>query len=431
MIQQLRRVFKSVLFLLPILLLSRFLYSPLPIPSDTMPSSPSPKEVATTLLAEKGLRLQDLKVIQSLWAGYGQICHVTVTSETSLPASESKNLEQSYILKLITPPPSKANDEGHTRKILSYQVEQYFYSHLAPQLPSSVPLAQCLGSINEHHADGTSTTAMMLSDLKQEFPVAGEKRNVLSTTQVNAALNWLAGFHGFWWPRVNELKSSSLVLPPLDEVRRNGQAASEKTVWLNGGYTYLATRRKEYANLAADEDSEWSAALTSSVGTKNESISEIVATFLNPSTSGTGRIGRYTTLIHGDVKSENFFTSQSGEQVAFYDFQYVGLGLGVCDLAKLFTCSIPLNMLVVDGNIPHVMGMQSGERALLLRYWGRLKEMGKQDYEWEMFVLHWEIALVDWLRFQASWGFWGNTEWLEARVRNILQDARWKEALVQ
>jgi hypothetical protein len=269
-----------------------------------------------------------------------------------------------------------------------------------------------------------------LSDLKQNFPVAGEKRNVLSTTQVNAALDWLAGFHGFWWPRVDELKSSALVLSPLDEVRRFGHDPLEKTVWLNGGYTYLATRQKEYANLVADKDSEWSAALTSPVGANNESISEMVAAFLAPKTSGAGRIQRYTTLIHGDVKSENLFTSQSGKEVAFYDFQYVGLGLGVCDLAKLFTCSVPLDMLVIEENIPHKLSMQDGEKALLMSYWRKLKETGKQDYGWDTFVLHWEIALVDWLRFQASWGFWGNTEWLEARVRNVLQDVHWKEALV-
>jgi hypothetical protein len=239
MIPRLRRVFKSVLFLLPILLLFRVLYRPLPIPSDIMPSSPSSKDVATALLARKDLRLQHVKVIQSLWAGYGQICHITATSESNVLETPK---EHSYILKLITPPPTNANDEGHTRKILSYQVEQYFYAHLAPQLPSLVPVAQCLGSINEHHADGTSTTAMMLSDLKQNFPVAGEKRNVLSTTQVNAALDWLAGFHGFWWPRVDELKSSALVLSPLDEVRRFGHDPLEKTVWLNGGYTYLGCR---------------------------------------------------------------------------------------------------------------------------------------------------------------------------------------------
>ncbi|KAJ4362094.1 hypothetical protein N0V95_001551 [Ascochyta clinopodiicola] len=335
----------------------------------------------------------------------------------------------SFILKLITPPPTRAGDEGHSRKILSYQVEQYFYSHLAPQLPASVPVAKCLASINEHRSDGTSTTAMILRDLKQDFPVAGEKRGSLSRIQVKAALDWLSGFHGFWWPQVGDLNRTKWVLPPLEEVMHDGEDASDKTVWLNGGYTYLATRRKEYDSLANDYDSEWREVLTEPSEGQDRSISEMVAAYLAPSVSGQSAIEQYQTLIHGDVKSENLFTSESGEEVAFYDFQYTGLGLGVCDLAKLFTCSVPLSMLVADENVPHTLAMQDGEQQLLERYWSNLKDTSKKEYAWETFVQHWEIALVDWLRFQASWGFWGNTEWLEARVRSILMDEQWKVKL--
>jgi hypothetical protein len=389
-----------------------------------MPARVSPDEVASALLAEKGLQFQSLQTIQSLWAGYGEICRVFANS------IGSRDLTKSYILKLVNPPPTRADDEGHTRKVLSYQVEQYFYSHLAPQLPATLPVAECLASINKHNTDGTSITAMLLSDLRQQYPAAGEKRNVLTTTQAHAALDWLSGFHGFWWPRVKSLDSASLVLPPLQEVQLDGQDAFNKSVWLNGGYTYLATRRKEYNTLVTDYDAEWNEPLTDWVDGEEVSISEIAAAFLSPKASGWTPIEGYQTLIHGDVKSENMFTSSSGEEVAFYDFQYVGLGLGVCDLAKFFTCSVPLSMLVADRHVPRELPMQEGEKQLLQRYWKRLREVGKQEYSWSIFVRHWETALVDWLRFQASWGFWGNTEWLEARVRSILQDQEWRDALI-
>lgn len=445
MIPRLRRLIKYLfLFSFSLLIIYiAFARHKLPI-LVTMPASPSAEEVASVLLARRGLRLQSLKTIQSLWAGYGQICRITATPngspDSSAESSRSVSAQssgvstpqetQSYILKLITPPPTKADDEGHTRKILSYQVEQYFYEHLAPQLPASVPVAKSIASINQQYPDGTSTTAMVMSDLRQQFPVAGEKRNVLSTTQVYAALEWLSGFHGFWAPRVSAMDRSSLVLPPLDEVRRDGQNASKKTVWLNGGYTYLATRRMEYSSLANDHDAEWNEPLTDWVDDESLSISEIAAMFLAPRVSGWSPIEGYQTLIHGDVKSENLFTSTSGEQVAFYDFQYVGLGLGVCDLAKLFTCSVPLSMLITDRSVPLELKMQPGEKQLLKLYWKRLRDIGKQEYKWEIFVRHWETALVDWLRFQASWGFWGNTEWLEARVRSILNDREWRDALI-
>lgn len=176
--------------------------------------------------------------------------------------------------------------------------------------------------------------------------------------------------------------------------------------------------------MAYDDDSEWSELLTNPTKGQTQSTAEQVADYLAPSTSSSSKseTRNYQTLIHGDVKSENLFTSASGQEVAFYDFQYVGLGLGVCDLAKFFTCSVPLNMLVPLEDVPHELEMEEGEKQLLQRYWKNLKQVGEREYEWAIFVKHWEIALVDWLRFQASWGFWGNTDWLEARVRYILKN---------
>lgn len=131
----------------------------------------------------------------------------------------------------------------------------------------------------------------------------------------------------------------------------------------------------------------------------------------------------YETLIHGDVKSENLFTTEQGDRVAFFDFQYVGLGLGVCDLAKFFTCSVSLDMLVRNGRVTEKeMPISDGEIDLLKIYVEELVARSGKNYPWPVLIRHWETALVDWLRFQASWGFWGNTAWLEARVRSILND---------
>ena len=87
-------------------------------------------------------------------------------------------------------------------------------------------------------------------------------------------------------------------------------------------------------------------------------------------------------------------------------------------------------MLVPSEDVPDVLAMDEGERVLLERYRGNLQEVAGREYDWGLFVRHWETALVDWLRFQASWGFWGNTEWLEARVRSILRDGGWREFLM-
>jgi hypothetical protein len=414
----LQRLLNYSLFLCISILSSYLAYKhsqPSKIPMSTQPNS---NEAVVSLLVDSGLNLQSIDIIQSLWAGYGKISRIyAIPEDTDLTPQKL----QSYIVKLVKPPPTKTDDEGHARKILSYRVEQYFYTHLASQMPASIPVAKCLASVNEVHSDGTSTTAMLLSDLRNEYPIAGES-HPLTSVQVNAALDWLANFHGFWWTRSEELHTSSLVLPPLQEIHRKREEEG-RSVWLNGGYTYLSTRRSEY-NTLTSSSAPLNTALTSPIDGTNISIAEVAAAFLAPSSSSS----RYQTLIHGDVKSENLFTSVSGSEVAFYDFQYVGLGLGVCDLAKFFTVSVPL--LSLPSSSSKELPIQPGEEALLRRYLIKLREVSGKEYDWALFLRHWETALVDWYRFQASWGFWGNTGWLEARVRSILKDDGWRADLL-
>ncbi|RAK79996.1 uncharacterized protein BO72DRAFT_445801 [Aspergillus fijiensis CBS 313.89] len=408
--------------------------------------TPSPSRVASIMLAWHSLELVSCSTLQTLWAGYGHICAVSARATTTEAAahlaqlcgvkSTSTGATFPLILKLISPPSKKAGteDEGHLRKMLSYEVEQCFYSEVVPRLGDEIGVAQCLASTRDMAGkpgedELRRLMATVMVDLRPAFPVAGGKRSSLSTRQVRAALDWLAGFHGRSWALLPGSRDE-LVLPPLEEAKRRRQSRSEKGgsgLWLNGGYTYLATRRKEYASLVDDTDSEWSEALCSAPEGFSMSVAEMVALVLTPS-------GRpMESYIHGDVKSENLFTSDSGERVAFFDFQYVGLGLGVCDLAKLFTCSVPLDMLVEDEDyLPEQLPMQDGERSLLEGYRARLLQGQQADvYPWETFRRHWETALVDWCRFQASWGFWGNTEWLEARVRSILSDQGWRDWLYQ
>jgi hypothetical protein len=403
----------------------------------------NPTHIASIMLSWHSLDLITCQPLQTLWAGYGQICAITASARTAAAASHLNRLcdippsstnTYALILKLISPPQTPSSDEGHLRKMLSYEVEQYFYTHVVPHL-ADIGVARCLASTRDMHGQpgadqlvGLMATVMV--DLRPRYPVAGEKRGVLDRVQVFGALDWLASFHSRTRGLVPD-DYGEFVLPPFEEVERRGREGSGKGknlrdgLWLNGGYTYLATRRKEYTSLLRDTESEWCEALCKVSESSGMSVAEMVALFLTPC----GR--RIESYIHGDVKSENLFTSSKGDEVAFFDFQYVGLGLGVCDLAKLFTCSIPVSMLV-DGDeyLPERLGMCGGERELLEWYRRKLLEDEEPGYyEWEMFKRQWETALVDWCRFQASWGFWGNTEWLEARVRSILGDRGWRDWL--
>ncbi|KAK1701013.1 phosphotransferase [Colletotrichum godetiae] len=412
--------------------------------SITMASLQQPRRVAEIMLSWLGLELVSLTELQSLWAGYGHICALTAkladtngaanSDQKPLPIRSEEDGTYRLIIKLISPPRAKGTDEGHLRKMLSYEVEQYFYQEIAPKLSDDVAVAKGLASTLDMESkprkkELEGLTATIITDLRPEFPVAGEKRLVLNRKQVNAALDWLAKYHSISWTSLPD-DLGQFVLPPLEEAKRReaGHGVAEPKIWLNGGYTYLATRRKEYGSLCRDDYSEWSSAFCDPVEGSSSSIAELVASFLTPS-------GRpFETYIHGDVKSENLFTTKAGDKVAFFDFQYAGLGVGSCDLAKLFTCSVPVELLTHYEEIPDQLAMGKGERAILKQYWTTLLSQkppgkGPDDYDWDQFMRHWETALVDWCRFQASWGFWGNTEWLEARVRHILADQEWRDWL--
>jgi hypothetical protein len=394
----------------------------------------SPEEVAKLLLARHDLSLTSLHTLQSLWAGYGSICSIKARASSDEAAAAvakllygsellaTKETDIPLILKFISPPRASNGDEGHLRKILSYEVEQHFYGQMAPRLSSDVKVATVLESTEKSQKGLDGVMAMLLEDLSITYDVAGGKREALRPRQVYAALDWLGNFHRISKEWRSDDGHDRFLLPPLEEARRRGNDKGGDKVWLNGGYTYLSTRLKEYASLKKDSYSEWSSAFCDVQLSLRCSIAEAVAKVLTPR-------GRLTeSYIHGDVKSENMFTTEQGDRAAFFDFQYVGLGLGVCDLAKLFTCSIPISMLGDDSE--DEIAASEGEKDLLRRYRTTLGADENGDwYPEEEFRRHWECALVDWCRFQASWGFWGNTEWLEGRVRSILRDEGWQSWL--
>jgi hypothetical protein len=376
--------------------------------------------LANDLLKPFHLEATSCEVLQPLWADYGSISRLTISPTSSHPRVEgSSQPPKTLILKSITPPPVEGStpSESHLRKLISYEVEQHFYTALAPKLPSSIPVARCIASSASSFSSNQEITTI-LTDLRQDFSIAAEEqRSALSPSQVHAALDWLSTFHGFWWARNSEFRSSArLRLPPLEEQALNTPTDNKGGVWLNGGYTYLATRQSEYASLECSPDSPWREALCEPFASSpnNQSLAELIALILSPSPSQSNPtpLSAYETLLHGDVKSANLFTTSeptSSSSAAFFDFQYVGLGLGVCDLAKLFTCSVPGAQLLgtgktLVGDRALKLDMSIGEKRLLERYRQKIEDVSGKTYPWEELERHWNCALVDWLRFQAGWG---------------------------
>ena len=163
-------------------------------------------------------------------------------------------------------------DIGHRRKVKSYQVETHWYDTYSKN--SGARLPKCLAM--ETHAD---EVLIVLEDLDDAgYPL--RKR-----AEIAECLSWLAKFH-----------ASYLGKDPHG-------------LWKVGTYWHLETRPQELAVL-------------DDLGLKEAAprIDEKLNTC------------KYKTFVHGDAKLANFCFSRAGK-VAGVDFQYVGGGCGMKDVA--------------------------------------------------------------------------------------------------
>lgn len=90
--------------------------------------------------------------------------------------------------------------------------------------------------------------------------------------------------------------------------------------------------------------------------------------------------------------------------MAFFDFQYVGFGCGLSDVAKLFTCSVERDLLLLDDEEEEdgendeeermAMGMGKGEERLLKHYQHILENVSGKKYSWEVLVMHWYVVFI-------------------------------------
>lgn len=213
--------------------------------------------------------------IQSLWSGYGSI------DRYGLIGSELDTV----VVKHVRPPdqcrhPRGWNsDRSHLRKLRSYQVETAWYEQWAPLCDDHCRIPHCLAL--EHHED---EVLMVLEDLDSSgYPA---RRDHLSEGEMSRCLSWLAHFHA----------------------RFMGE--SPRGLWETGTYWHLATRPDE---LAAMEEGELKQAAAVLDRTLNDTP--------------------FQTFVHGDAKLANFCFSADGSQVAAVDFQYVGGGCGMKDVA--------------------------------------------------------------------------------------------------
>ncbi len=232
-----------------------------------------PQHFKSIILQKTGASsLIEKETIQELWSGYGKIIRVGLENAPV----------QNVVVKYVKWPKHKLHprgwnsDIGHQRKVKSYQVETTWYDQYSEK--SAARLPECL-AIETHDKE----VLMVLEDLDEAgFPL---RKRTVEWTEIAACLSWLAKFH-----------ASYLGQKP-------------KGLWKTGTYWHLETRPQELAILADHQLKE---------------AAPLIAQQLNDAV--------YKTFVHGDAKLANFCFSKNGK-VAGVDFQYVGGGCGMKDVA--------------------------------------------------------------------------------------------------
>jgi hypothetical protein len=303
--------------------------------------------------------------VQSLWGGYGEIRRAALTGTTP----------SNVIVKHVVPPKgaesSRAEARSHRRKLRSYEVESAFYRAYAPRCGADcrVPAAVYAGTVEER-------TLLVLEDL--DAAGFGKRNDRVSEAEVRACLHWLAAFHASFLGETPEL------------------------LWKVGTYWHLATRPDELRALLDP-------ALRRAAPVLDQRLNR----------------ARHRTLVHGDAKLENFCFATRGSAVAAVDFQYVGGGVGVKDVAYFLTSCLSPRELERDAERYLDVYFRALRDALRS---GRKEELGAGgqaspdaalvEEEWrELYPL----ACADFQRFILGWaGGSPRDSYLERLTREVL-----------
>ena len=282
---------------------------------------------------------EELEIIQSLWSGYGKISRYKLEGSVF----ETVIIKHISLNKSAEHPRGWNTSNSHNRKVKSYEVETQWYQKWNQQCNELCRTAKFIGSVSKN-----SEQWIILEDLDSEFHLRKEALNLI---EVKSCLKWLANFHATFLGK------------------------SPEGLWRIGTYWHLDTRPDELAKVQHRE-----------LKMKAHLIDEIL--------NGCN----YQTIVHGDAKVANFCFSASGEKVAAVDFQYVGGGCGMKDVAYFLGSCLSSDQC------------ETHNEKLLGYYFSELKEALKNsnsNIEFKELETEWRamfpIAWTDFTRFLLGW----------------------------
>ena len=303
--------------------------------------------------------LFDMGVVQSLWSGYGNIVRIGLKG-ANYP---------SVIIKHVKPdngnhPRGWNTDLSHERKLKSYQVETNWYqSSISNGINKFARIPKCLGVKNHKNE-----FLVVMEDL--DHSGFQKRKSFVNENELDSCIRWLAKFHAYF------------------------MGESSNGLWETGTYWHLETRPDELEQL--DDLSLKKAASAIDAKLKNST---------------------FQTLVHGDAKLANFCFNNDGTKVAAVDFQYVGGGCGMKDLAYFV------------GSCFRDKEAEDREMEVLDLYFEALADSMKslnKDQNLEELIEDWRslyrVAWADFHRFMKGWspGHWKLSDYSERVTQEVI-----------
>jgi hypothetical protein len=293
------------------------------------------------------------EVIQELWSGYGKIIRI------GLKNADVKSVVAKYVqLPSFQDHPRGWNtNTGHQRKVKSYLVEVNWYDRYSQFSTARLPHCFAIETQEEE-------TLIVLGDL-DEAGYHLRKRRV-NWEEITSCLAWLAQFHASYLGKVPE------------------------GLWEVGTYWHLETRSQELAVL-------------------DDQLLKEAAPIIDQKLNTCA----YKTFVHGDAKLANFCFASDGK-VAGVDFQYVGGGCGMKDVAYFI------------GSCLDERDCERLEPLILDTYFEFLQaELGEKNeaLEWEWRSLY-RVAWADFHRFIKGWspGHWKINSYSERVTTEVINN---------
>ena len=277
------------------------------------------------------------ELIQPLWNDYGTLSRIFLRNGKYA----SVIVKHIKIPQQLNHPRGFVSSISNERKIKSYKVETHWYQYQNRDMPDSSPTPKCLDAF----ADG-GELFLLLEDLGTRG--FDKVLYSVSWSEITVVLSWLANFHAQF---LNDAGDG---------------------LWPCGTYWHLATRPEELAHIE---------------GTRLHRFAGLLDARL--------RCGEFPTLVHGDAKLANFLFNKDKTEVAAVDFQYVGLGAAMKDVAYFVGSCL-------DGS-----ECERLESQLLDVYFDALRPCLPKEVDAQALQEEWRslypIAWADFERFMSGW----------------------------